>query len=272
MDDIFRYFVQVAYNGSNFHGWQRQPGQNTIQEEIETKLSKILGKPIVCIGCGRTDAKVHASQFFFHFNYHLDIDFDLLFILNKNLTNDIAILDITKVTGYPHAQLSAKSRTYDYLIHFKKDPHLANLSALYPFELSLNNMAKAIMLIGKQNNFMNFCQAPSHQNGFTCKIESTKLFTLNNGEMIRFQFKSNRFLQGMVRILSQTTIDVGLGILSLNELEEIFASTELRGNIKPAYPQGLYLSEVKYPFIETPNKSPFFSLINNQNWEEIVAL
>lgn len=272
MEDVFRYFVQVAYNGANYHGWQRQLGQKTIQEEIETKLSEILHKTTVCIGCGRTDSKVHASQFFFHFNYHLDINFDLVFRLNKNLSDDIAVLEITKLTDDHHAQLSAKSRTYDYLIHFKKDPHLAQLSSLYPFKLNINDMAKAIKLIGKQDNFMNFCHAPSHQNGFICKIVSTKLFILNSGEMIRFQFKANRFLQGMVKILSQTLIDVGRGELGLNELENIFTSTELRGNITPAFPQGLYLSEVNYSFIETPNISSFFSLINNQKWEEVVEI
>mgnify|MGYP006155305183 CR=1 FL=1 len=129
-----RYFLHIAFDGSKYRGWQRQPEVKSVQETIEKGLSKIFKQKIGISGCGRTDAGVHASQFFFHFDWDTSIEFDLKFILNKNLPKDIAIHDVIPVEKKQHTRFDAASRTYDYFIHFDKDPVLDSFSTLYQNE------------------------------------------------------------------------------------------------------------------------------------------
>lgn len=264
-----RYFVEISYKGFNYRGWQRQPDVPTIQETIENCMSKVLHKPITCIGCGRTDAMVHASQFFFHFDFYNPIDFDLKFRLNKMLPADISIINIHQVNDYPHAQFSAIGRTYDYLIHTHKDPFLSEQSALYPLEFDLPKMHRALHLIPGQTDFANLCLCPSHQSTTICEVKSVKLLVNKRARMVRIRISANRFLQGMVRIIVQQLIWVGTGELSLNEFELHLNGTKKITNHRPAYPQGLYLSEVRYPFLSPENSSNFFSLMDDAQWEEI---
>jgi len=98
---------------------------------LETALSKLLKSQINIIGCGRTDAQVHATQFFFHMDVEKEWDFDLLFRLNKVLPDDIAIFDIIPMQGLPHCRYDAIQRTYDYFIHTYKDPFLSGFSSFY---------------------------------------------------------------------------------------------------------------------------------------------
>ncbi len=267
-----RYFVEISYKGYNYRGWQRQPDVPTIQETIEHCISRVLHKPITCIGCGRTDAMVHASQFFFHFDFYNSIDFDLKFRLNKMLPADISIINIYQVDDYPHAQFSAISRTYDYLIHTHKDPFLGELSALYPLEFNIPNMHRALHLIPGQSDFANLCLCPSHQSTTLCEVSSVKLLVNSSAKMLRVRLSANRFLQGMMRIIVKQLIDVGTGQMSLEEFEAHLNGTKKITNHKPAYPQGLYLSEVRYPFLNLTNTSTFFRLMDDALWEEIQLL
>lgn len=212
---------------------------------------------------------VHASQYYFHFDFYDGWDFDLMFRLNKTLPNDISIFEIIPMDGYPHAQTNAISRTYDYLIHTNKDPHLSELSSLYPQNIDIKQMHNAVMLIPSHSDFINFCLCPINHRSTHCRVSSARLFVHKTGNMVRFQITSNRFLQGMVRLLVQGLIDVGSGELSLKQFEALLNTSEPNIKNKPAYPQGLYLSEVKYPFIEKPKESPFFSLLNYSDWEEL---
>jgi tRNA pseudouridine38-40 synthase len=264
-----RYFVQIGYKGFNYRGWQRQPDVETIQEVMETNLSRVLHNYTVCIGCGRTDARVHASQFFFHFDFNGELHAETKFRLNKILPNDISVFDIIPVQDNTHAQFSAISRTYDYLIHTQKDPFINELSALYPLDFNIDLMSQAAKLIPQYSDFLNFCLTPKNYSTTICKISSAKILTHSNGKMIRFQITSNRFLRGMVRLLVQKLIDVGTGNLSLSDFESYLALKTTPKEMRPAYPQGLYLSAVKYSFpILDSNKSnlPFNYLLNNLEW------
>ena len=126
-----RYFIHIAYNGNNYRGWQRLPGIVSIQEVIETILSRILKISVTILGCGRTDAQVHASQFFFHFDFEGGRLPDLLFLLNKNLPHDIVVYDVIQMEGLPHARFDAIQRSYDYYIHTQQDPYLIGLSSYF---------------------------------------------------------------------------------------------------------------------------------------------
>lgn len=267
-----RYLAEIGYNGYDYHGWQRQPKALTIQEVVERNLSALLGTHVPCIGCGRTDAKVHASQFFFHFNTSRPLDFNLKFRLNKMLPSSIAVFNVSPISHNFHAQHSAISRTYNYLIHTDSNPYLNEFSSLYPLDFDIEKMQEAAMLITNQDDFISFCRSPSRHKSTECKMESIDCFSSLNGRLLRFQFTANRFLQGMIRLLMQRLIDVGTGELSLAELCEILSSKHPAKNAKSAYPQGLHLTRVKYSmkdFDAEPFQASAFTPIMDISWEKI---
>ncbi|MDX9771328.1 MAG: tRNA pseudouridine(38-40) synthase TruA [Tenuifilaceae bacterium] len=264
-----RYFAQIAYKGYSYSGWQRQPTAITVQQVLEECMSKLLGTPTICIGCGRTDAMVHASQFFFHFDIDTKPNNDILFRLNKMLPDDIAIHQIIPVDNSTHAQFSATSRTYNYLIHTQKDPHLGELSAYYPQDFDLDIIKQALVAIPHHSDFVNFCRCPSRHKSTTCNVSQARLFTMDGGKMIRFQFKSNRFLQGMIRMMVQQLINVGTKLISTDEFVSYLNNSSTPRYNKSAYPQGLYLSKVEYPFMENNDFSMFSNLLNLTGWKEL---
>jgi tRNA pseudouridine38-40 synthase len=265
--------LHIGYNGYNYRGWQRQYKVSSIQEVLETNLTKLLKTPIVCLGCGRTDAQVHASQYFFHMDVDKVWSFDLLFRLNKMLSEDIAIFDIIPMEGYPHAQLDATRRTYDYFIHTYKDPFLFGLSSFYPLKNpDLIKMKAASSLMLKYNDFGAFCKSPDKNPSNICNVSSVQLFSDKNGDKIRFQISSNRFLKGMVRIIIKKIMDIGIGELSLDEFESYLALKSTPPNTIPAYPQGLYLSKVEYPFLDVPPRIEFSTIFQNKVDNAWIAL
>jgi len=263
-----RYFIHISYKGSRYFGWQNQPNKLSVQEVLETSLSKILSYPIKIYGCGRTDAGVHASQYFFHIDIEQKWDFDLFFRWNRILPDDIAIFDIIPVKAQPHARFDAVLRTYDYFIHTYKDPFLSESSALYLLpELNLSEMKKAVMLLTKYSDYRAYCKSPDKNEHNICYVSSAALFTNISGNRIRFQISSNRFLGRMIRILTRKLIEIGKGALSVDEFESHLITKKTPALILPAHPQGLYLSKVTYPFLDLPVKSEFRSDTNL--WNEV---
>ncbi len=245
-----KYFVHIAYNGSNFHGWQWQPNTITVQGVIEKKLYAIFKEKITIFGCGRTDAGVHASQYVFHITIKNEFDFDLKFRLNKHLPNTIVVYEVFKVNDKQHARFDPISRTYDYFIHLYKDPVLGKHSSYYDTQnLAFNDMLKAANLISKYNDFEAVCKQPQLYDNTICKITHAKLYINENQQRLRFTITANRFLRGMIRILVGCLLDVGKGKLSVTEFEQILAEQKQIKNKRVAYPNGLYLSEIKYPNI-----------------------
>jgi len=259
-----RYFIHIGYNGYNYRGWQRQHKVLSIQEVLETSLSKLLKTRITCLGCGRTDAQVHASQYFFHMDVDEPWDFDLLFRLNKMLSEDISIFDIIPVEGYPHAQLDAIRRTYDYFIHTYKDPFLHGLSSYYPIKnLDFGKMKEATKLLLVYNDFSAFCKSPDKNPSNICYISTAQLYADINGDKIRFQISSNRFLKGMIRIIVMKLLEIGTGEISLEEFENYLSLKETPKKTVPAYPQGLYLSRITYSFLDIPPRIGFSTIFQN---------
>ncbi len=259
-----RYFLHIGYNGYNYRGWQRQHGVMSIQEVLETHLSKLLKTKITCLGCGRTDAQVHASQYFFHMDVEKEWNFDLQFRLNKMLSEDIALFDIIPVEGYPHAQRDAIRRTYDYFIHTYKNPFLYGLSSYYAIEnLDLGKMKEATELLTKYTDYSSFCKSPDKNPSNTCYISSAQLYTDKNGDKLRFQISSNRFLKGMVRIIVMKLLEVGTGEITLEEFESYLSRKAIPKKITPAYPHGLYLSKVIYSFLDIPPRIEFSTILQN---------
>ena len=266
-----RYFFHIGYNGFNYRGWQKLPKINSVQFSVEKLLSQVLKTELTIVGCGRTDAQVHASQFFFHVDIIEAWDYDLLFRLNKNLPEDIAIFDIIPMEGLPHARFDAVERTYNYFIHTYKDPFLSAISSLYlDRNLKLDEMKRAVLLLPKYSDYKPFCKNASVQRTTLCSVKSTNLYEDESGDKIRFEISANRFLSGMIRIIVQKLLLIGRGELSVDEFESHLISKETPKVIQAAYPQGLYLSKVKYPFLEVASRSELFNSFAQQSrWKEV---
>jgi tRNA pseudouridine38-40 synthase len=259
-----RYFIHIAYHGARYSGWQKHPGILNVQEVLESALSRLLKTPVDIVGCGRTDAQVHAAQFFFHTDIEKDWDFDLFFRLNKILPDDIAVFDIILMQGRPHARFDAIQRTYDYFIHTYKDPFLSRFSSLYPERgLALDKMKAAVELLPLYNDYRAFCKCPDRIDHTLCYVSSAALFADSNGDRLRFQISANRFLSKMIRIIAGRLLEIGRGEMSLDEFEYYLAKKQTPKVIIPAHPQGLYLSKVTYPYLDTPPGTTFSSALQN---------
>jgi tRNA pseudouridine38-40 synthase len=255
-----RYFFHTGFHGHLYRGWQRQAHITSVQQVIETTLSNILKEPITAMGCGRTDAQVHASQYFFHIDVKNSWDYDLLFRVNKMLPDDIAIFDILPMKDNQHARFDAIQRRYDYFIHTYKDPILNSMSTWYPERnLNLAAMKKAISLLTQYQDYRAFCKSPNAYPHTICKVTSAVLFADSKGDRLRFQISADRFLGRMVRLIVGKLIQIGKGELSVEEFESYLITKETPKILDVAYPQGLFLSKVTYPYLEIPARTVFMS-------------
>lgn len=268
-----RYFVHIGYNGLQYNGWQRQPALMSVQGVIEKCLSDIFKTTIAINGCGRTDAQVHASQFFFHMDVENEWDFDLVFRLNKLLPMNIAVYDIIPMEGLPHARFDAVQRAYDYFLHTYKDPFLNGLSSYYLLDgLNWDAMKAAVALLPQYKDYRAFCTHPDKYEHTLCYVRSASLMIDDKEEKLRFQISSNRFLGKMIRIIMGQLLKIGKGTLSVDEFEGHLISKQTPALITPAHPQGLYLSKVTYPYLNLPPRTDFSAILQKQadtNWNKL---
>ena len=241
------YFLTIAYKGTNYQGWQRQKNGLGIQQVIEDTLSKILRQPCVLMGCGRTDAGVHARNFVAHLRLQKEAIPNLTYKLNRLLPNDIAIKSIHPVPSNAHAQTDAISRRYHYYIHCRPDPFIRELSAYYSLDckngIALQNCVAAIKGV---NDFRSFCKQPDKVPHTRCKVNHCAWHFIDNNNKMRFEISADRFLRGMVRLLVGNLLEVLEGRLSEKKFIEALQSQKPLPYFKMAYPQGLYLEQVTY--------------------------
>ncbi len=248
-----KYFIHLAYKGTNYRGWQRQPNAPSVQAVLEDAVRKMTGQKINCIGCGRTDAGVHASQFYCHIVVDQAFEFDPVFRLNKMLPDDIAVFDFIEMPRGVHVQHDAVSRTYSYFVHDSKDPFLNDVSSFYSFEgMDFIKMNKAIELLQQQGDYRAFCKQPNIYKSTQCKVLNAGLIKNGAASQFRFQITADRFLRGMVRILVANILEVGYGKMELHEFEDCLVAGKKPTYFKEAFPQGLHLSGVEYPFLKIP--------------------
>ena len=250
-----RYFLKLSYDGTAFHGWQMQENSVSIQQELTEKLSTILQEDVAVTGCGRTDAGVHASEFYAHFDVErIAIEHDLLIHkLNTMLHQNIAVQAIIPVGSDAHARFDACKRSYTYLISRSKDAFRPNQVYKFNIELDLATMNKACELLLGEKDFGCFCKSQTDNHTKICSVYSTKW--IEEGTMLRFEITANRFLRNMVRSIVGTMLDIGQGKTSLEEFEDIIRSKDRTraGRSVPAH--GLYLTRVEYPpetFLQNP--------------------
>jgi len=244
-----------------------------VQEVVENVLSKIVHTGVVINGCGRTDAQVHASQYFFHADLEESYDFDLLQRLNQALPPDIVVFAILPVADQAHARFDATQRTYDYFLHTRKDPFLQNSSAFYADRvLNLEKMRAAVALLPKYDDYYGFCKSPASFAHTICRVSSAHLWTDASRERLRFQISANRFLTGMIRIIMGRLLEIGVGQMSLATFEGHLRDKKTPKLIRPAYPQGLYLSKIVYPYLDLPQRTDFAAVFQYERsgyWTEI---
>jgi tRNA pseudouridine38-40 synthase len=172
----------------------------------------------------------------------------------------------------PHARFDAIQRSYNYFIHTYKDPFLSGFSSYYPEkELNLNKMNAAIALLTQYDDYRGFCKSPDRNEHTICNINSTGLFSNQNGDKIRFQISANRFLGKMVRIIMGRLLDIGRGKISVDQFEHHLVSKETPKIITPAFPQGLYLSKITYPYLDLPPRTTFVSMMQDDvnDWRQL---
>ena len=244
-----RYFIQLSFKGTAFHGWQSQENSQCVQTILEEALTVILRENISVTGAGRTDAGVHASEFFAHFD--IDRDFTpfeiekLVFSLNGYLPQDIAIQSVFKVHQETHARFSALSRSYEYHIIKVKDPFLKEFAYRYPGPLDIDLMNTGAAMIMNVDDFTSFAKLPAETKTNICRVTHARW--TENGSSLVFSITADRFLRNMVRAIVGTLIDLGRGYLSLDDLQRIIEAKDRTraGFSVPAC--GLYLVKVEYP-------------------------
>lgn len=248
--DKKRYFIELSYDGTSYHGWQTQPNGITVQECLDKALSVYLRQEIASLGCGRTDAGVHATQFFAHFDV-LDLPaatvLNAVGGINSLLPYSIAVKRIFGVANEAHARFDATSRAYQYYLHFEKDPFKLDRSWLYKGRLDMAAMNQAAKLLLNFTDFSCFSKSKTQTFTNNCKISEAR-FEETAGGLV-FNIRADRFLRNMVRAIVGTLILVGKGDLAPEEVATIVASKN-RSNAGQSVPAcGLYLVKVEYPLL-----------------------
>lgn len=245
-----RKFLHLAYKGTNFFGWQIQPNQISVQEEIEKALTRLNGnKPVKITGCGRTDTGVHASDYYAHFDQEFQLDSDQLqFKLNNMLHHDIVVYKVIDVHDDAHARFDATARTYHYFIHQEKDPFIHEISWRRKGELDIEKMNEACQIMLKYKDFECFSKVKTDVTNFNCNISQAIWIPSDKGYI--FSITANRFLRNMVRAIVGTMIEVGESKITLEEFETILQSKNRSeaGQSVPA--NGLFLAKIEYDYIE----------------------
>ena len=242
-----RYFLTLAYNGTTFHGWQRQPNASSVQQELEEALSTLLREPIAIVGAGRTDTGVHAKQMMAHFEADLseEIEEKLPYLLNRFLKENIVIYRLDKVNPDAHARFDATARTYEYHLGFQQNPFKQQLYYYFHQPLSLEKMNEAAQILLEYEDFEAFAKTHSDVKTFLCNITEARWESNADGAI--FTITANRFLRNMVRAIVGTLLEVGTGKIAVEDLHKIIQSKN-RGEAGFSVPaSGLYLTEIKYP-------------------------
>jgi tRNA pseudouridine38-40 synthase len=243
-----RYRIDLAYNGSHFFGWQRQPKQHSVQAEIENCFQKLYQTKVSIVGCGRTDTGVHAKYYVMHVDldeskYDEDV---LLYKMNKILPPSIVFYSIKIVSDQFHARFDATERSYRYFVHHQKDPFLNETSLLLHQKVDYQKMNEAaIELLGKKD-FTSFSKLHTDVHTNLCDVREAVWVEYENGKWY-FQIIADRFLRNMVRATVGTLLEIGYGKLEVHSIQEILNKKD-RSEAKTSVPaHALFLWDVKFP-------------------------
>jgi len=250
-----RYFFEISYNGSDFHGWQIQKNGLSVQEVFDDALKVLLKAQAPSVGCGRTDTGVHALQFYVHSDIPQRIQNPAKTIaqLNSILPEHISVKVLHEVEQSAHARFDASQRTYLYFIHFQKNAFLSDRSFLLRQSVNVDDMNKACTTLIGQKDFSCFSKSNTQTKTNICTITQAHWKSYSNG--LVFTISADRFLRNMVRAIVGTCLDIGKGKHESQWMKQLIASKNRSkaGRSVPAH--ALYLSSVDYPYILKTKKS-----------------
>jgi len=239
-----RYFLELAYKGTAYKGFQVQDNANTIQGEVERALAILLKRAVQLTGSSRTDAGVHAWQNYFHFDVEGLLSEGILYNLNAILPPDISAVKLSAVPADAHCRFHALSRTYRYYIYDRKNPFQDDRAYFYPFKLDMANLQASAEIVKAYTDFSSFAKRNTQVFTHNCVIKHS-FWTSENG-MLVYEVTSNRFLRGMVKGLVGTMLRVGRGAISLNGFREIIEARDGSRADFSAPSHGLFLVSVNY--------------------------
>lgn len=248
-----RYFIEIAYNGAPFHGWQRQPNANSVQQTVEEAMSTILQAPTSIVGAGRTDTGVNARVMYAHFDVDKNIENSEAFLrsINRIVGHDIDVRRLIHVSDDAHARFDAVERTYKYFIIYHKSPFLNNFTYLSPVRLDIDKMNKAAELLKITTDFTSFAKLHTDTKTNICDVKEARWEIYDNAygvDGIVFTITADRFLRNMVRAVVGTLTDVGRGKLSIQGFGDIISAKDRCSAGMSMPPQALFLWDVVYPY------------------------
>lgn len=246
--DTERYFIHLSYDGTAYYGWQVQNNAITVQQKIEEAISLLTSTQISITGCGRTDTGVHARNFYAHFNYRPQDDVQLAQLthrLNRFLPNDISIYNIKRVNKEAHARFSAQWRSYTYYIQLAKNPFNRGYAWQQPKQPDIDLMEQACKILLQTTDFTSFSKLHTQTATNNCNV--VEAYWQQEGDLLTFNIKADRFLRNMVRAIVGTLWKVGQKQLSLEHFQTLINKKDRceAGMSVPA--QGLFLENVEYP-------------------------
>ena len=245
---LMRYFARIAYRGTHYFGWQRQPNQRSVQQVIEEALTLLLGHEIAIVGCGRTDAGVHASEYYLHFDTPQLIPNQLAYRLNKYLPDDIVFYGFYEMEDFAHARFDAYERSYEYHLRIAKNPFDPHLAYYFPQgnRLDFVRMNQACELLLSYEEFLPFCKTDHNANTLKCEMKRIEWVKVSSDKYILY-VTANRFLRGMIRLIVGMSLNIGLDKTSIEEVRiAMDKQTRLKRSLSVP-PQGLFLKGIKYP-------------------------
>ena len=242
-----RYFIEFSYNGKNYFGYQIQPKDISVQEELEKALSTILREEIKTTGAGRTDTGVHAKKMFAHFDTEQELSGQLSHKLNSFLPTDISIKRIFKVKDDFHARFDATFRTYEYYISLEKNPFTQD-SAWQHWRkpLDINKMNEACKILFEYEDFTSFAKLHTDNKTNLCKMYKAEWE--QNGTELKFTISANRFLRNMVRAIVGTMVEVGSGKIQPEDVRKVIENKNRNSAGTSAPAHALFLVDVGYEF------------------------
>jgi tRNA pseudouridine38-40 synthase len=246
-----RYFIEVAYKGTRYAGFQKQDNANTIQAELEKALAIYFRVAVDLTGSSRTDAGVHARQNFFHFdtmaiNAASDLE-KARYHLNAILPADIVVNSLFPVEDDAHCRFDALYRIYEYQVYRKKDPFLQDQGYYYPYKVNLDLLQEAAKELLNHTDFESFAKRNSQVFTYNCTIISSEWRF--EGDLLIYKVQANRFLRGMVKGLVGTMLKAATRGKTIHDFRNIILAKDSSRAEFAVPSQGLTLITVGYPVV-----------------------
>lgn len=240
-----RYFIEVAYKGTSFNGFQVQDTAHTVQAEVDHAISTLMRSKIETTGSSRTDSGVHARQNFLHFDTELPLHPQFIYKVNAILSGDVVLKNVYKVSDEAHSRFHALTRSYEYTLYMHKDPFMQDRGYFFPYRLDTDLLQEAAGILMEYQDFMTFSKRNTQVRTYICSIKTS--YWKIEEERIVYNVTANRFLRGMVRGMVGTMLRVGRGKLTIAQFREAIESRNCVNADFAVPPQGLCLMKVAYP-------------------------